>query len=64
MSRVVSAISSTNEYNDYGYDVKEINIGTQENPTGTMAKINSNEQAVPYKKNDNGTKTSTITVSI
>lgn len=65
MSRVVSVINSTNTYNDYGYDVKEINIGTQENPTDTMVKINSNdEQAVPYKKNDDGTKTSTITVSI
>ena len=65
MSRIVSVINSTNTYNDYGYDVKEINIGTQENPTDTMVKINSNdEQAVPYKKNDDGTKTSTITVSI
>lgn len=65
MSRIVSVINSTNTYNDYGYDVKEINIGTQENPTDTMVKINSNdEQAVPYKKNDDGTQTSTITVSI
>ncbi len=64
MSRIVSVINSTNKYNDYGYDVKEINIGTQENPTGTMVKINSNEQAVPYKKNSDGTQTSTIIVSI
>ena len=64
MSRIVSVINSTNKYNDYGYDVKEINIGTQENPTDTMVKINSNEQAVPYKKNSDGTQTSTIIVSI
>lgn len=66
MSRVVSVISSTNTYTDYGYDVKKIQIGLKAvlTDTDTMAKINPYEQAVPYTKDTAGTKTSTITVSI
>lgn len=66
MSRVVSVISSTNTYTDYGYDVKKIQIGLDATleDTDTMAKINPYEQAVPYTKDTVGTKTSTITVTI
>lgn len=66
MSRVVSVISSTNTYTDYGYDVKKIQIGLDETlkDTDTMAKINPYEQAVPYTKDTTGTQKSTITVSI
>lgn len=64
MSRVVSAISDTNTYTDYGFDVTDIKIGTEENPTTTMAKINPYEQAVPYKEDSTGTQTPTITVTI
>lgn len=66
MSRVVSVISSTNTYTDYGYDVKKIQIGLDATltDTDTMAKINPYEQAVPYTKDTAGTKTSTIAVSI
>lgn len=66
MSRVVSVISSTNTYTDYGYDVKKIQIGLNSvlTDTDTMAKINPYEQAVPYTKDTAGTQTSTIAVSI
>lgn len=66
MSRVVSVISSTNTYTDYGYDVKKIQIGLNATltDTDTMAKINPYEQAVPYTKDTVGTHTSTIDVSI
>lgn len=66
MSRVVSVISSTNTYTDYGYDVKKIQIGLNATitDTDTMAKINPYEQAVPYTKDTTGTQTSTIAVSI
>lgn len=66
MSRVVSVISSTNTYTDYGYDVKKIQIGLDATlkDTDTMAKINPYEQAVPYTKDTAGTQTSTIAVSI
>lgn len=66
MSRVVSVISDTNTYTDYGYDVKTIQIGLDAvlKDTDTMAKINPYEQAVPYTKDTAGTKTSTIAVSI
>lgn len=66
MSRVVSVISSTNTYTDYGYDVKKIQIGLNAvlTDTDTMAKINPYEQAVPYTKDTTGTQKSTIAVSI
>lgn len=46
MSRVVSAISDTNTYTDYGFDVTEIKIGTKENPTTTMVTIPVYKRAV------------------
>ena len=46
MSRVVSVISDTNTYTDYGFDVTEIKIGTQENPTTTMVTIPVYKRAV------------------
>ena len=46
MSRVVSAISDTNTYTDYGFDVTEIKIGTTENPTTTMVTIPVYKRAV------------------
>lgn len=46
MSRVVSAISDTNTYTDYGFDVTEIKIGTTENPATTMATIPVYKRAV------------------
>lgn len=64
MSRVVSVISSTNTYTDYGYDVKEIYIGKNSGDKTSMVQINPYEQAVPYTKDTTGTKTSTIVVSI
>lgn len=66
MSRVVSVISDTNTYTDYGYDVKTIQIGLDAalKDTDTMAKINPYEQAVPYTKDTAGTQKSTITVTI
>ena len=46
MSRVVSAISDTNTYTDYGFDVTEIKIGTTENPATTMVTIPVYKRAV------------------
>ena len=46
MSRVVSAISDTNTYTDYGFDVTEIKIGTEENPATTMVTILVYKRAV------------------
>ena len=46
MSRVVSVISDTNTYTDYGFDVTEIKIGKQENPTTTMVTIPVYKRAV------------------
>ena len=46
MSRVVSAISDTNTYTDYGFDVTEIKIGTKENPATTMVTIPVYKRAV------------------
>lgn len=48
MSRVVSAISSTNTYTDYGYDVKKIQIGLDATleDTDTMATIPVYKRAV------------------
>lgn len=46
MSRVVSVISDTNTYTDYGFDVTEIKIGEQENPTTTMVTIPVYKRAV------------------
>lgn len=46
MSRVVSAISDTNTYTDYGFDVTDIKIGTKENPTTTMVTIPVYKRAV------------------
>ena len=46
MSRVVSAISDTNTYTDYGFDVTDIKIGTQEDPTTTMVTIPVYKRAV------------------
>lgn len=39
MSRVVSAISDTNTYTDYGFDVKTITIGDTATSTSTMVTI-------------------------
>ena len=46
MSRVVSAISDTNTYTDYGFDVKTITIGDTAEPTGTMVTIPVYKRAV------------------
>lgn len=51
MSRVVSAISDTNTYTDYGFDVTEIKIGTQENPKTTMVTIPVYKRAVTVNSN-------------
>lgn len=51
MSRVVSAISDTNTYTDYGFDVTEIKIGTKENPTTTMVTIPVYKRAVTVNSN-------------
>nr|DAY55108.1 MAG TPA: Baseplate wedge protein [Caudoviricetes sp.] len=51
MSRVVSAISATNTYTDYGFDVTEIKIGTEENPTTTMVTIPVYKRAVTVNEN-------------
>ena len=46
MSRVVSAISDTNTYTDYGFDVKTITIGKTAEPTDTMVTIPVYKRAV------------------
>lgn len=46
MSRVVSAISDTNTYTDYGFDVKTIKIGKTVEPTDTMVTIPVYKRAV------------------
>ena len=46
MSRVVSVISDTNTYTDYGFDVTDIKIGTKENPTTTMVTIPVYKRAI------------------
>lgn len=46
MSRVVSVISYTNTYTDYGFDVTDIKIGAKENPTTTMVTIPVYKRAV------------------
>ena len=46
MSRVVSAISDTNTYTDYGFDVKTITIGNTAESTGTMVTIPVYKRAV------------------
>ena len=46
MSRVVSAISDTNTYTDYGFDVKTITIGKTADPTDTMVTIPVYKRAV------------------
>lgn len=46
MSRVVSAISSKNTYTDFGFDVADIKIGTEEKPKTTMVPVYPYEQAV------------------
>ena len=51
MSRVVSAISDTNTYTDYGFDVTEIKIGTTENPATTMVTIPVYKRAVTVNSN-------------
>lgn len=51
MSRVVSAISDTNTYTDYGFDVTDIKIGTKENPTTTMVTIPVYKRAVTVNSN-------------
>ena len=51
MSRVVSAISDTNTYTDYGFDVTEIKIGTKENPATTMVTIPVYKRAVTVNSN-------------
>ena len=51
MSRVVSAISDTNTYTDYGFDVTDIKIGTTENPATTMVTIPVYKRAVTVNSN-------------
>lgn len=46
MSRVVSAISDTNTYTDYGFDVKTITIGATAESTDTMVTIPVYKRAV------------------
>lgn len=46
MSRVVSAISDTNTYTDYGFDVKTITIGDTATSTSTMVTIPVYKRAV------------------
>lgn len=51
MSRVVSAISDTNTYTDYGFDVKTITIGKTAEPTDTMVTIPVYKRAVTVNSN-------------
>lgn len=51
MSRVVSAISDTNTYTDYGFDVKTITIGENDESTGTMVTIPVYKRAVTVNSN-------------
>ena len=51
MSRVVSAISDTNTYTDYGFDVKTIKIGKTAEPTDTMVTIPVYKRAVTVNSN-------------
>ena len=46
MSRVVSVISDTNTYTDYGFDVKTITIGEDDESTSTMVTIPVYKRAV------------------
>ena len=46
MSRVVSVISDTNTYTDYGFDVKTITIGENDESTSTMVTIPVYKRAV------------------
>ena len=51
MSRVVSAISDTNTYTDYGFDVKTITIGDTATATSTMVTIPVYKRAVTVNSN-------------
>lgn len=51
MSRVVSAISDTNTYTDYGFDVKTIKIGKTAEPADTMVTIPVYKRAVTVNSN-------------
>lgn len=51
MSRVVSAISDTNTYTDYGFDVKTITISGTAESTGTMVTIPVYKRAVTVNSN-------------